>query len=275
MFETRKAFTLIEIIVVIAIIAILAAILFPVFATAREKARQTACVSNMKQLGLALMQYAEDYDELFPGGNSTSQGSTGWAGQIYSYVKSVGVYRCPDDANVGSGNWTSYAINQNLSVQTVSGGHYAGISLSQYSAPAMTVVLLEIRGNSITDVTSPKETESPTGKGLGSLTGGWDPNGGLSSGSNCPTANQLSYATGSLGGRGYNCFFNGPTGIHNGGSVYVLADGHAKWLMGNVVSSGNMPSSATAAQNFSWPLQAAGTAGPINGKPIAATFSYL
>ena len=67
--SNRRGFTLIELLVVIAIIAILAAILFPVFARAREKARQTTCTSNLKQLALGLMMYAQDYDEKFPGEN--------------------------------------------------------------------------------------------------------------------------------------------------------------------------------------------------------------
>src|SRR5476651_2537282 len=86
--SARRGFTLIELLVVIAIIAILAAILFPVFAQAREKARQISCLSNMNQLGLAFMQYLQDYDEHFPGSYYYGQG---WAEEIYPYVKSVNV----------------------------------------------------------------------------------------------------------------------------------------------------------------------------------------
>src|SRR5580658_7657312 len=98
----KKGFTLIELLVVIAIIAILAAILFPVFAKAREKARQTACLSNEKQLGLAEMQYTQDYDETFP---STNDYGTGWAKTIYPYVKSLGVFACPDDTYPLPSGW--------------------------------------------------------------------------------------------------------------------------------------------------------------------------
>jgi len=103
----RKAFTLIELLVVIAIIAILAAILFPVFAKAREKARQTACTSNMKQLGLALIQYVQDYDETYPAGYLYSTGAPNnwpagsgcsWSQQLWPYVKAKGAFVCPDDA---------------------------------------------------------------------------------------------------------------------------------------------------------------------------------
>src|SRR3984885_13946756 len=108
--NTKKGFTLIELLVVIAIIAILAAILFPVFAQAREKARQASCASNMKQLGLAFVQYTQDYDELMPG--AVIGGSyQGWAGMIYPYVKSTGVYHCPSDS--GAGNMT-YMENINV-----------------------------------------------------------------------------------------------------------------------------------------------------------------
>jgi prepilin-type N-terminal cleavage/methylation domain-containing protein len=133
-------FTLIELLVVIAIISILAAILFPVFASAREKARQVSCENNLKQLGMAFEQYTEDNDEILPGvvdgpGNgqitSTNPPFTGgWVvdlnyddtgnakshfdvvdGSIYVYVKSKQVYVCPDDAQ-GQINGLSYALNQ-------------------------------------------------------------------------------------------------------------------------------------------------------------------
>src|SRR5438045_9113804 len=93
----RFGFTLIELLVVIAIIAILAAILFPVFARARENARRASCQSNMKQMGLGLLQYTQDYDEMLPFGNGGASSAVGWAGQMYPYVKSTQLYKCPND----------------------------------------------------------------------------------------------------------------------------------------------------------------------------------
>ena len=93
-----RGFTLIELLVVIAIIAILAAILFPVFARAREQARKTACLSNTKQMGLAHLMYAQDYDETFcpPSfGACDTPLALGWADLVHPYVKNIGVFNCP------------------------------------------------------------------------------------------------------------------------------------------------------------------------------------
>ncbi len=119
-----KGFTLIELLVVIAIIAILAAILFPVFAQAREKARQASCLSNTKQMGLAAIQYVQDYDETFPmndpywadfgnrgcraaigltvnGQTRTAPACQAWTAQFFPYIKNNQVFICPSDPTQG------------------------------------------------------------------------------------------------------------------------------------------------------------------------------
>ena len=95
----RAGFTLIELLVVLAIISLLAAILFPVFAQAREKARQAACLSNTRQIGLGLMEYVQDYDEALPLGGyffNKPGGQSRWFRDIHPYVQNVDVYNCPD-----------------------------------------------------------------------------------------------------------------------------------------------------------------------------------
>jgi prepilin-type N-terminal cleavage/methylation domain-containing protein/prepilin-type processing-associated H-X9-DG protein len=136
--KTRRAFTLIELLVVIGIIVILAAILFPAFARAREEARKTTCLSNMRQLGMAATMYIDDCDDLLPGATDGPGGpgvAGGWVyfsqfgqnqnsippifdvtkGSLYPYVKSKQVYVCPDDSE-GSNSGLSYAINSCLEV---------------------------------------------------------------------------------------------------------------------------------------------------------------
>lgn len=137
MTDRRRAaaggFTLIELLVVIAIIAILAAILFPVFARAREQARRTSCLSNEKQIGLALYMYAEDYDETLPERYGDGYPDTGdfengyqrtWKNMLMPYIKSYDVYKCPSNDARLHGNWVS-----NLSGQTVEGPFAAGYAM--------------------------------------------------------------------------------------------------------------------------------------------------
>src|ERR671937_3260098 len=99
--KRRSAFTLIELLVVIAIIAILAAILFPVFAQAREKARASTCLSNSRQMGIGLTMYAQDYDETYPWAAGLNPDTTPcWAGLIYPYVKNLSVFQCPSQPDI-------------------------------------------------------------------------------------------------------------------------------------------------------------------------------
>src|SRR5512138_2980899 len=130
----KKGFTLIELLVVIAIIAILAAILFPVFAQARAKARQATCTSNLKQLSLGLMMYVQDYDETFPRSNQTStlaecnaapsgcwapsgnQSLIFWQQIAQSYVKNFGIMTCPegDRSSVRNAYYGHYGANREV-----------------------------------------------------------------------------------------------------------------------------------------------------------------
>jgi prepilin-type N-terminal cleavage/methylation domain-containing protein/prepilin-type processing-associated H-X9-DG protein len=98
--QKRRGFTLIELLVVIAIIAILASILFPVFARARENARRSSCASNLKQIGLGIMQYTQDYDEKMVLVGSVGGGcSTPWQDRVQPYTKSTQVFRCPSNTH--------------------------------------------------------------------------------------------------------------------------------------------------------------------------------
>jgi prepilin-type N-terminal cleavage/methylation domain-containing protein len=99
----RSGFTIVELLVVIAVIAILASILFPVFAQVREKGRQTSCLSNVKQIGLGLMMYAQDYDEVFPPVFALSPGDqyyyeTSWMNRLQPYARNNGIFVCPSSS---------------------------------------------------------------------------------------------------------------------------------------------------------------------------------
>jgi prepilin-type N-terminal cleavage/methylation domain-containing protein/prepilin-type processing-associated H-X9-DG protein len=147
----RSAFTLIELLVVIAIIAILAAILFPVFAQAREKARQSSCTSNAKQIGTALLMYAQDYDEQYPSafyGFSASGTSLGWPVLAQPYIKNVQVFRCPSVPQItgnppGSPFPVTYAYNYYIGGNNNPNGGVMNYALPGINKPAETVMLVD------------------------------------------------------------------------------------------------------------------------------------
>ncbi len=132
--NASKAFTLIELLVVIAIIAILAAILFPVFARARENARRSSCQSNLKQIGLGILQYNQDYDEKFPlartqnfSFNGVNQAEAPWQATIQPYIKSIQLFKCPSNT---SDTKLSYTSNGTVDTIPVS---YAGVGADNQS----------------------------------------------------------------------------------------------------------------------------------------------
>jgi prepilin-type N-terminal cleavage/methylation domain-containing protein/prepilin-type processing-associated H-X9-DG protein len=149
----RRGFTLIELLVVIAIIAILAAILFPVFARAREKARQTSCLSNLKQIQLAALMYVQDYDEMLPvdvlyvdcNTVLTTPNTTYWYEQLIPYMKNWGILNCPSDrrSNVLSGgvycSVSSYPARLGGGVAYTFNYLVQGVSLGNIGMPAGTV----------------------------------------------------------------------------------------------------------------------------------------
>ncbi|MBC7808604.1 MAG: prepilin-type N-terminal cleavage/methylation domain-containing protein [Akkermansiaceae bacterium] len=211
----RSAFTLIELLVVIAIIAILAAILFPVFAQARAKARQISCLSNCKQAVIGYMQYVQDYDEVSP----SMGGSKEWWGELYPYVKNLNVFQCPDRTE---GSVTRTVNGVALTIAPLPGfGYNWGpigwrggglLERQQYIDPTDIALGRFIPGKALADVKNPAQTfafgdtyDTPRQTiGIGFAADNWDPSNGYQNNKNAGLRHQ--------GG-----FFN-----------YAFMDGHAK-----------------------------------------------
>ena len=142
---SRKGFTLIELLVVIAIIAILAAILFPVFARAREKARQTSCLSNMKQLGLVVLMYNQDYDDRYVLTCYSGVADSCWDRRTYQggglapYVKNWNIFFCPSAEKPADASASTYCISR-------PGCGISGLKESSLAEPSRTILWGEANG---------------------------------------------------------------------------------------------------------------------------------
>ncbi|HEY3328586.1 MAG TPA: DUF1559 domain-containing protein [Capsulimonadaceae bacterium] len=257
---SKRAFTLIELLVVIAIIAILAAILFPVFATAREKARQSSCQSNLRQIGLAMAQYAQDFDERMVPAifySATDTFRSNWVRQSYVYTQSMQVYTCPTDTSTGpaamssSSYWTggttlpyvphvSYGVNFLLEETPASGG-YIGKQLSQVVNPAKTILAADLGG-------APSPTTRPED---------WVKEPGAWILDNCYTG--PSYASGTvaspsmLGGYGTNDpIYSGPSARHSGMCMVLWADSHVKAMKPEAIYNAQNVQGRNSSGNLSY-----------------------
>ena len=227
--QHRTGFTLIELLVVIAIIAILAAILFPVFARARENARRASCQSNLKQIALGFAQYVQDYDERYPFVYNIVTQTDGWPRHLQPYLKSEQIFQCPSETTKPGSlsidnpatDITDYFYNGNIGY----GYSYEPKAkhTSQFVAVANTIL--------IGDEKSDKEWSNAdcphiasAGAIAGTCTGG-SPNDYISSGGGAQEVDAAAMVR------------------HLEGANYAFADGHVKWLKPTKISG--LPASSS------------------------------
>ncbi len=231
----RSAFTLIELLVVIAIIAILASILFPVFARARENARRSSCQSNLKQIGLGIAQYTQDYDEKFPLVIDDSYQNP-WPKVIQPYIKSTQVFMCPSDSDAGqlapTGNgWAGVKIsyggnalinnrpsNDNWQTIGIFGISWAGgpRSLSELSGPVSTVMVTDKHSSDTSSIAAPADQPLGVPSGFGTQ---------------CSFMYSNEIPDGTRGGTAYGSGTNGSVSFrHLETANFLFADGHVKAL---------------------------------------------
>ena len=194
--KARSAFTLIELLVVIAIIAILAAILFPVFARARENARRSSCQSNLKQINLGWLQYAQDYDEKYV------PAQTNWTDNLQPYLKSTQIFVCPS----ASDTYKSYTYS---SMDRAAGG----ISLASIDSPSLTPVFIDANG--LNEATSATRSPIFIPKQGAAQISQWQ-------GRTYTNTGSVLQSTGAFPA----------TERHLEGANYAFADGHVKWQKG-------------------------------------------
>lgn len=227
----RKAFTLIELLVVIAIISILAAILFPVFARARASARKAACQSNLKQVGLAVTMYIQDYDETYPIGQfSNVVGAfTTWYGAIAPYAKSNQVFMCPDVGSAAKGGtWqgmtNSYAWNWcGTSPNGATGNGFGYVSTSVCTPTGSNLRLSAVQESAASILI----TDPPSN---GYANGSWFSIGGNTGPQYIPVLH---------GGTPWTATATTVTDFSGGGN-YLFADGHVKYLQATVANCSSL-----------------------------------
>jgi prepilin-type N-terminal cleavage/methylation domain-containing protein/prepilin-type processing-associated H-X9-DG protein len=244
--STRSAFTLIELLVVIAIIAILAAILFPVFAQARAKARQAACMSNCKQIALAAMQYVQDYDEVLPVNNGAylpaNPGSVNtvlatWMLQLQPYAKNWDIYRCLDTRFTDQVTVTNYpAAGQQVRLPNRSLGANEWI-IGRVGASA---IIAGTAPQPVSQATLGRVAETPLVADCLYLLFN-DPRRIAAASSNAAVWSDWSSAA---NGGANGAATNPANARHSGGSNIVWADGHVKWQHQNTMLQ------VSPAQNF-------------------------